>query len=115
MHGINKARANALELYPVGYIVDSPAKKSLDRRLARVEGQVAGLRRMVQDDRYCIDILTQLAAVRSALDQLGAELAANHVKGCILGLGGGPHVQASAMTEEQLVEELRTTLSRMMR
>ena len=46
-------------------------KASLDRRLARVEGQVRGIRRMVSEDNYCIDILTQLSAVRSALDQFG--------------------------------------------
>jgi len=90
-------------------------KKRLDSRLARLEGQVGGLRRMVQEDRYCIDILTQLAAVRSALDQLGAELAANHVKTCILGHGVTGHPESGAMSEEELVEELRTTLSRMMR
>lgn len=91
------------------------AKKSVDSRLARIEGQVSGLRRMVQDDRYCIDILTQLAAVRSALDQLGAEIASNHVQSCIVGHKENAHDQASGMTEEQLIEELRITLSRMMR
>lgn len=82
--------------------------------MARIEGQVSGLRRMVQEDRYCIDILTQLAAVRSALDQLGAQLAADHVQTCILG-HKGQHSHAKGMSEDELVEELRTTLSRLMR
>lgn len=95
--------------------MDSKAKKSVDRRLARVEGQIGGLRRMVQEGRYCVDILTQLAAARSALDQVGAELAASHVQTCILGHERSPHPNAAHMTEEELVEELRTTLSRLMR
>ena len=70
---------------------------------------------MVQEDRYCIDILTQLAAVRSALDQIGAELAASHVKTCILGQHTTGHSQALEMSEDELVDELRTTLSRLMR
>jgi DNA-binding FrmR family transcriptional regulator len=88
-------------------------KKLIDRRLARLEGQIGGLRRMVEEDRYCIDILTQLAAARSALDQLGAQLAASHVQTCILGQHG--HPQSKAMSEDELVEELKTTLSRLMR
>lgn len=70
---------------------------------------------MVQEDRYCIDILTQLAAVRSALDQLGAELAANHVKTCILGHHSSSHAEAAKMSEDEMIEELRITLSRLMR
>ncbi len=91
------------------------SKPLLDRRLARVEGQIGGLRKMVQEDRYCIDILTQLAAARSALDQIGAELAASHVQTCILSHGAGGHADAAKLTEEELIEELRTTLSRLMR
>lgn len=91
------------------------SKVLLDRRLARVEGQVGGLRKMVQEDRYCIDILTQLAAARSALEQIGAELAASHVQTCILGRGQTGHEQATRMSEEELIEELQTTLSRLMR
>jgi len=91
------------------------SKHLLDRRLARVEGQIGGLRKMVQEDRYCIDILTQLAAARSALDQIGAELAASHVQTCILGHKETGHADAANLTEEELVEELRTTLSRLMR
>ncbi|HVT14259.1 MAG TPA: metal-sensitive transcriptional regulator [Fimbriimonadaceae bacterium] len=88
----------------------------MDRRLARIEGQIGGLRRMIAEDRYCVDILTQLAAVRSALDQAGAELAACHVKTCILGHGtGSEHEHSHAMTQDEMIDELKVTLSRLMR
>lgn len=65
---------------------------------------------MVQDGSYCIDILTQISAVRSALDQVAANLATDHVRHCILEEKSGKE-----MTQEELLEELRTTLSRLMR
>lgn len=71
---------------------------------------------MVQNGEYCCDVLTQLAATRSALDQAGAELAASHVRTCIIGHGTeSEHDQAKPMTQDELVEELRATLSRLMR
>ncbi|MCU0315115.1 MAG: metal-sensitive transcriptional regulator [Fimbriimonadaceae bacterium] len=71
---------------------------------------------MVAEDRYCIDILTQLAAVRSALDQVGAELVTSHVQTCVLGHSAGKgHACAQAMTEEDLIDEVRTALSRLIR
>lgn len=92
------------------------SKKSIDRRLARVEGQVRGLRRLVEQGEYCCDILTQLAATRSALDQIGAELATEHVKTCIIGHDSdGAHKHAKEMTGDELIEELRVTLSRLVR
>lgn len=52
-------------------------------RLRRIEGQVRGLQRMVEEDRYCVDILVQLAAVRAALDEVGLALLADHTRGCV--------------------------------
>lgn len=96
--------------------MDGSTKAKLDRRLARLEGQVAGLRRMVRDDRYCIEILTQLSAVRAALDQVGAEMVASHMRTCILGRGtGSEHECSRSMTQEELVDELRLAVSRLMR
>ena len=96
--------------------VDAPTKTKADKRLARIEGQVRGLRRMLAEDASCVDSLTQLAATRSALDHVGAGRAAGHVKGCILGHGGETeHDKAKPMTQDELVEELRITLSRLMR
>lgn len=91
------------------------ANSSVDRRLARIEGQIGGLRRMVSEGKYCIDILTQLAAVRSALDQAAAELAADHVRTCIIGHGSETeHEHCKPMTQDEMVDELRITLSRLM-
>lgn len=71
---------------------------------------------MVQSGEYCCDVLTQLAATRSALDQAGAEMAINHVKTCIMGHGTEhAHEHAKPLSQDELMEELRVTLSRLMR
>ena len=96
--------------------MDAESRKAIDRRLARVEGQVRGLRRMVEQDEYCADILTQLAATRSALEQAGVELATGHVRTCIVGHGcDTEHEKAKPMSQEELLDELRATLSRLVR
>jgi CsoR family transcriptional regulator, copper-sensing transcriptional repressor len=59
------------------------AKSSVLRRLKRIEGQVRGLSRMVESDRYCIDIVTQLSAVRAALRRAEEEILADHVGHCV--------------------------------
>jgi CsoR family transcriptional regulator, copper-sensing transcriptional repressor len=58
-------------------------KEALKKRLHRIEGQVRGIERMVDDDRYCIDILTQVAAVRTALESLSLEVLEDHVNHCV--------------------------------
>ena len=63
-----------------GYAKD---KDLLVKRLHRIEGQVRGIERMVDEDRYCIDILTQIAAVKTALEQVGAKLLEDHVTHCV--------------------------------
>jgi DNA-binding FrmR family transcriptional regulator len=60
-------------------------KDRLLKRLARIEGQVRGVRRMVDDDRYCIDVLTQIQAVQAALDSLALELLDDHARTCVAG------------------------------
>jgi DNA-binding FrmR family transcriptional regulator len=62
---------------------DDAEKRGLLRRLARVEGQVRGVARMVEDDRYCVDVLTQLAAVHQALRQVSRELLRGHMQHCV--------------------------------
>jgi DNA-binding FrmR family transcriptional regulator len=59
------------------------AKASVIKRLKRIEGQVRGLARMVEEDRYCIDIMTQLSAVRAALRRAEEEILADHVTHCV--------------------------------
>lgn len=75
-----------LALYtPMGYTVNMAhkAKPAVLKRLTRIEGQVRGLARMVQEDRYCIDVVTQIAAVRAALRRVEEELLRDHVGHCV--------------------------------
>jgi DNA-binding FrmR family transcriptional regulator len=63
-------------------------KGALLKRLARIEGQVRGVSRMVEDDRYCIDVLTQISAVQSALEAVALGLLDDHVRHCVVGSSG---------------------------
>ena len=58
-------------------------KELLLKRLNRIEGQVRGIARMVSEDTYCIDVLTQIAAIKSAIDQVGMLLLEDHIKHCV--------------------------------
>ena len=81
----------------------SAGKDGLVRRLHRIEGQVGGIERMVEDDRYCIDILTQIAAVNTALEALALKLLDEHVRHCVAGaLTSGDKADAAKKTEELL-------------
>lgn len=84
------------------------SKSSILKRLTRIEGQVRGLSRMVEDDRYCIDIVTQISAARAALDRVELELLQAHVAHCV------EHAIASGNRTEQRkkVEELVDVLAR---
>ncbi len=84
------------------------AKTAVMKRLRRIEGQVRGLTRMVEDDRYCIDIVTQLSAARAAVRRAEAEILADHVAHCV------EHAIASGNKTEQRrkVGELIEVLSR---
>jgi CsoR family transcriptional regulator, copper-sensing transcriptional repressor len=66
------------------------SKDDLLRRLARVEGQVRGVSRMVEQDRYCIDVLTQIAAARAALEGISLGLLDGHARHCVVGDGEAP-------------------------
>jgi DNA-binding FrmR family transcriptional regulator len=83
-------------------------KASCARRLTRIEGQVRGLSRMVAEDRYCIDIVTQIAAVRAALRRLEEEILRDHVGHCV------EHAIASGNKADQRrkIEELMAVVSR---
>ena len=90
--------------------------KKLKSRINRVSGQVNGISKMIDDDRYCVDILNQISAVRSALDALGVELLSNHLECCVMGHGtGSEHECAKPLTQEELLEEVRTALSRFLK
>lgn len=65
-------------------------KQQLQTRLSRIEGQVRGVSKMVDEDRYCIDVLTQISAVRAALDKVALGLLDGHTRHCLAGGHGGP-------------------------
>ena len=70
-----------------GYSAD---KDALLKRLARLEGQVRGIARMVDEDRYCVDVITQISAVQAALDKVALGLLDGHARHCLVGGHGGP-------------------------
>ena len=83
-----------------GYTKD---KDAVIKRLHRIEGQVRGVEKMVEDDRYCIDILTQIAAVNTALESLAFKILDEHVRHCVAGaLASGDEADAQTKTEELL-------------
>ena len=88
-----------------GYVSD---KDALIKRLHRIEGQVRGIERMVEDERYCIDILTQISAVQAALDKVALGLLDDHVKHCVIE-GHGPGSQ------EELTDEVMGAIGRLLR
>ncbi len=63
----------------------SATKDDLAKRLARIEGQVRGIERMVEDERYCIDVITQISAVQAALDKVALGLLDDHARHCVIG------------------------------
>jgi DNA-binding FrmR family transcriptional regulator len=78
-------------------------KDALVKRLHRIEGQVRGIEKMVTEDRYCIDILTQIGAVSTALESLGFQILDQHVKHCVAGaLASGDEGEAQIKAEELL-------------
>jgi CsoR family transcriptional regulator, copper-sensing transcriptional repressor len=76
----------------------SATKEQLQRRLRRIEGQVRGVERMVQEDRYCIDVLTQISAVQAALDKVALGLLDDHAHHCVMGTEA--HGEREARTGE---------------
>ncbi|MCL6632083.1 MAG: metal-sensitive transcriptional regulator [Alicyclobacillus herbarius] len=58
-------------------------KDDLQRRLKRIEGQVRGIQKMIEEDRYCVDILVQIAAIKSAIHQVGLSILESHTRGCV--------------------------------
>ncbi len=83
-----------------GYHAERPA---LIKRLHRIEGQVRGVEKMVEEDRYCIDILTQISAVNTALESLALKILDDHVRHCVAGaLASGDAADAQTKTEELL-------------
>jgi CsoR family transcriptional regulator, copper-sensing transcriptional repressor len=92
--------ATGSEPHTHGYTAD---KQQLLKRLARIEGQVRGVAKMIDDDRYCIDILTQLGAVDTALEAVAIKLLEEHVHHCVAGaLASGDKKEADVKSRELL-------------
>ena len=87
-----------------GYTASKP---QLQRRLARIEGQVRGVAKMVEEDRYCIDVLTQIAAIEAALDKVALGLLDDHARVCLL--DGGEQER------EQRTGEMMAAVGRLLR
>ena len=96
--------------------MDADTKKRVRTRVKRIAGQVAGVERMLDEDRYCVEVLNQIAAVRSALDALGVELIAAHLESCVVGHGtGSEHECAKSMKKDELLAEVRAVLSQFLK
>jgi DNA-binding FrmR family transcriptional regulator len=87
-----------------GYAAD---KDALQKRLRRIEGQVRGIARMVEDDRYCIDILTQIAAVDTALQSVALKLLDDHVSHCVAGALATGDPKAAEEKSRELLEAVQ--------
>jgi DNA-binding FrmR family transcriptional regulator len=93
-----------------GYHAD---KELVINRLHRIEGQVRGIEKMVEDDRYCIDVLTQISAVNTALESLAYKILDDHVRHCVAGaLASGDEADALEKAEELLAAVQRFARTR---
>ena len=86
---------------------DEEEYKNLLNRLNRIEGQIRGIKSMVEDDRYCVDILTQVSAVQSALNAFNKNILASHIKTCV--------VEDIREGNKETVDELCMTIQRFMK
>lgn len=84
-------------------------KTAVITRLKRIEGQVGGLQRMVAEDRYCVDLLTQIDAVRAALHKVEEQVLRDHVSHCV----AGAFASGDVVEQRHKVEELIATIARM--
>jgi CsoR family transcriptional regulator, copper-sensing transcriptional repressor len=84
-----------------GYVAE---KDALIKRLHRIEGQVRGIEKMVEDERYCIDILTQISAVSTALESVALRLLEQHVSHCVAGALASGDAEAAAEKSRELVK-----------
>jgi DNA-binding FrmR family transcriptional regulator len=93
-----------------GYAED---KRKIVNRLRRIEGQVRGIEKMVEEDRYCIDVLTQVGAVMTALESVGLKVLEDHTRHCVAGArASGDEADARAKTEELIAAVERFSKAR---
>lgn len=97
---------------PYGYAAD---KDAYLRRLRRIEGQVRGIARMVEEDKYCIDILTQVSAVTKALHAVSLGLVEEHIGHCVMGAANVPDPEQRAEEIDFKVKEATDAIGRLLR
>lgn len=85
----------------------SASKEQLQKRLSRIEGQVRGVSKMVDEDRYCIDVLTQISAIQAALDKVALGLLDGHAHTCVIG--------AQREQQDERTEEMMAAVGRLLR
>ena len=83
-------------------------KEAIIKRLNRIEGQVKGIQKMVEDERYCVDILVQISAIRSAINRVGNIILENHIKGCV----SNSIKEGETQESEELISELMETINK---
>lgn len=89
-------------------------KVDAGKRLARIAGQVHGIQKMLDEERYCVDILTQVSALRAALDQFGILMLSTHLEDCVYGQDpSGDH--PVRMSSDERIDEIKVTLSRFLK
>src|SRR5438876_1364250 len=91
---------NQTESANYGYVSD---KTALVKRLHRIEGQVRGIERMVEEERYCVDVLTQIGAVTTALESLAFQILDEHVRHCVAGALASGDAKAAGEKSEELL------------
>ena len=95
--------------------MNAEVSQDAKRRLARIAGQVSGIQKMVDEERYCVDILTQVAALRAALDQFGVLMLSTHLESCVYGHNHAGSDDCKAMTPEERLAEIKLTLNRFLK
>ena len=84
-----------------------PVNKEALKRLTNIEGQIRGIERMVENEKYCVDILTQISAVRAALNRVGMLILKRHIKNCVSGA-----IKKGGSEGNEIIDELMHTLSK---
>jgi len=105
---VSYARVGLVEL------MKPKTKDDATRRLNRISGQVSGLQKMVDEGRYCVDILTQVSALRAALDQFGLLMLSTHLESCVYAYDSEDE-HCKPMNAEERLEEIRVTLNRFLK
>ncbi len=91
----------------VAHATNDPATRNIQNRLRNIEGQVRGIQRMVEKDQYCIDILIQISAARSALNSVGMKVLRRHVETCV-----SDAIRDGGSSKDEMINELMSILSK---